>query len=209
MNVTLQIGDITAFGGCAIVNAANPEMLGGGGVDGAIHRSAGPRLREACAAFPLDENGVRCPIGIPRVTPGFNLPAKFVIHTVGPIYNMQRAGQLRPGETNNAIPLLEVGETREISDEEAHARLLVSLQLKDCYKRAILLATAMDLKSIAFPAISTGVYGYPHYEAAGVVCKEVLKKMVAQDWPLDVTLFFADHESFKVWQKMWDIFNPA
>jgi O-acetyl-ADP-ribose deacetylase (regulator of RNase III) len=82
---TIERGDITKAEVDAIVNAANPIMLGGGGVDGAIHAAAGPKLREACQRVP-SVNGIRCPFGEARITPGFNLPARFVIHTVGPIY---------------------------------------------------------------------------------------------------------------------------
>ncbi len=82
---TIERGDITKAEVDAIVNAANPIMLGGGGVDGAIHAAAGPKLREACQRVP-SVNGIRCPFGEARITPGFRLPARFVIHTVGPIY---------------------------------------------------------------------------------------------------------------------------
>src|SRR5215217_4408331 len=79
-------GDITTLDVDAVVNAANERMLGGGGVDGAIHRAAGPQLYDACKAVPEVRRGVRCPTGEARITPGFNLPAKFVIHTVGPVW---------------------------------------------------------------------------------------------------------------------------
>jgi O-acetyl-ADP-ribose deacetylase (regulator of RNase III) len=82
----LEIGDITHSAVDAIVNAANERMLGGGGVDGAIHRAAGPRLREACLAVPETRPGVRCPTGEARITPAFELPCRYVLHTVGPIY---------------------------------------------------------------------------------------------------------------------------
>lgn len=87
----LQRGDLTKFSGCAIVNAANERMLGGGGVDGAIHRAAGPALLEACKQVPQVKRGVRCPTGEARITPGGDLPADFVIHTVGPVYDSAEA----------------------------------------------------------------------------------------------------------------------
>lgn len=85
--ITIEQGDLTRASVDAIVNAANPMMLGGGGVDGAIHRAAGPRLREACAAVPANALGERCPTGEARITPGFDLRARYVIHTVGPIWD--------------------------------------------------------------------------------------------------------------------------
>ena len=93
LKINAVLGDITQFEGDAIVNAANERMLGGGGVDGAIHRAAGPDLLAACEKVPEVSPGVRCPTGEARLTPGFNLPAKFVIHTVGPVYRDGRHGE--------------------------------------------------------------------------------------------------------------------
>jgi len=93
MRLEVVEADLTALAVDAIVNAANERMLGGGGVDGAIHRAAGPGLREACLAVPEVRPGVRCPVGASRITPGFNLPAKYVIHTVGPIWNGGGSGE--------------------------------------------------------------------------------------------------------------------
>ena len=133
-------GDITKLEVDAIVNAANQVMLGGGGVDGAIHRAAGHGLYEACLKVPEVRPGVRCPTGEARITPGFNLPAKFVIHTVGPIY---RDGQ--HGEPE---------------------------KLANCYRNSLALAAESDCHSIAFPCISTGVYGYPIEDAARIAIRE-------------------------------------
>ena len=134
-------GDITTLAVDAIVNAANQVMLGGGGVDGAIHDAAGPELYEACLKVPEVRPGVRCPTGEARITPGFKLPAKFVIHTVGPVY---RDGQ--HGEPE---------------------------KLAACYRNSLALAAENGCTSIAFPCISTGIYGYPKEAAAQIAVREV------------------------------------
>lgn len=132
--VTIERGDITRVDVDAIVNAANPIMLGGGGVDGAIHAAAGPELLAACRRVPALE-GVRCPFGEARITPGFRLPARWVIHTAGPIY-------------------------RRASDPAA--------VLRSAYRSSLELADEHGLRTVAFPAISTGAYGYPLAPAAEI-----------------------------------------
>jgi O-acetyl-ADP-ribose deacetylase (regulator of RNase III) len=104
--LVLRRGDITKYDGCAIVNASNERMLGGGGVDGAIHRAAGPALLEACRQVPEVRSGVRCPTGEARITPGGELPAKWVIHTVGPVYHSpERSAPLLEAAYRNSLEL--------------------------------------------------------------------------------------------------------
>jgi len=133
-------GDITTLDMDAIVNAANETLLGGGGVDGAIHRAAGPALLAACRALPQVRPNVRCPTGQARITPGFDLPARFVIHAVGPVWRGGGRGE---------------------------AGLLAS-----CYRESLRLAMDNGVRSIAFPAISCGVYGYPLDAAVPIAVRE-------------------------------------
>ena len=136
--VTLKViqADITTLPLKAIVNAANSSLLGGGGVDGAVHRAAGPELLAYCRTL----NG--CPTGDAKISPGFKLPAQYVIHTVGPVWHGGSQGE---------------------------PELLAS-----CYRNSIQLAVDNDINSIAFPAISTGVYGYPIEQATEIAISSVI-----------------------------------
>ncbi len=153
MSSRIQIvqSDITTLDVDAIVNAANESLLGGGGVDGAIHRAAGPGLLAECRALPQGRPGVRCPTGEARLTAGYELPARYVIHSVGPVYRDGKHGE---------------------------AELLAS-----CYRSALRLAQERGLRSLAFPAISTGIYGYPLVEACAIAVREVRRYQSAQPQP--------------------------
>ena len=162
-NVLLLQGDLTQEAADAIVNAANERMLGGGGVDGAIHRAAGPALLEACRAIPEVRPGVRCPTGEARITRGFELRARHVIHTVGPIYR----GSSRDAE-----------------------------QLASAFRSSLELAVRHSLRSIAFPAFSCGVYGYPIRDAATIAAAVVRDKA----WDLDEIRFvLSSDEVLDIW----------
>ena len=163
MLIEAVLGDITREPVDAIVNAANGSLLGGGGVDGAIHRAAGPELVAACREL----GG--CATGDARATPGFRLRARWVIHAVGPVWRGGRSGE---------------------------AALLAS-----CYRRALEIAVELGARSIAFPAISTGVYGYPKGEAARIAV-ETLRGSEAQ---IDVARLVAfDEETLALYRSELD-----
>ena len=155
-------GDITKLKVDVIVNAANSSLLGGGGVDGAIHRAAGPQLLEECRTL----NG--CRTGEAKITGGYNLPAKHVIHTVGPIYS------------------------GSVSDAD---------DLHNCYWNSLEVAKANDFHSIAFPGISTGVYGYPKKDAAQIALKTVKEWLeVNSAYEMEITIVNFSEEDYLIYQ---------
>lgn len=151
MSIKAVKADITKLQTDAIVNAANNTLLGGGGVDGAIHRAAGPQLLAECRTL----NG--CETGQAKITKGYNLPAKYVIHTVGPVW---------------------------YGGEQDEPQLLA-----DAYRNSLKLAEEHNLKSIAFPAISTGVYGYPKEEAAHIAIDTIREFLKEYDMEVVLTAF--------------------
>jgi O-acetyl-ADP-ribose deacetylase (regulator of RNase III) len=168
MPIEIVQADITTLSVDAIVNAANETLLGGGGVDGAIHRAAGPRLLETCRAIPEVSAGVRCPTGEARITPGFDLPARFVIHTVGPVWHGGDQGE----------PDL----------------------LSACHRNTLALAREHAFDSIAFPAISCGVYGYPRDAAAGVALAVLAEEQHRTRTPHRIVLCAFDPGMAEAWR---------
>ncbi|RUA31996.1 MAG: O-acetyl-ADP-ribose deacetylase [Bacteroidetes bacterium] len=157
-------GDITKIKVDAIVNAANESLLGGGGVDGAIHRAAGPELLEECRTL----NG--CKTGEAKITKAYNLASKFVIHTVGPIWKDGKSGE------------------KEL--------------LKNAYWNSLLLAKENHCKSVAFPNISTGVYGFPKLDAAHIAIETVTKFINEVDSEMDVIFVCFDDINYAIYQEV-------
>jgi len=164
MRIELVYGDITKQKVDAIVNAANTTLLGGGGVDGAIHHAAGPELLEECKNL----NG--CKTGEVKITKGYNLPAKFVIHTVGPIW----------GAGNNGEDQL----------------------LTNCYNNSLKLAVDNQIKTIAFPAISTGVYGFPLERATQIAIKTTADFLISDESIKKVIFICFDKKTYQAYENI-------
>ncbi len=164
--IELHEGDITRFECDAIVNAANSTLLGGGGVDGAIHRAAGPDLLAQCRTL----GG--CPTGDARITSGYRLPARHVIHTVGPVYSGGNKGE--PDK------------------------------LASCHERSLSLASEHNLRSIAFPAISCGIYGYPPEKAAEIALGSTAEFLQSHELPEAVHFVLFGKPMLDVFQAAYD-----
>jgi O-acetyl-ADP-ribose deacetylase len=162
MRVSLLQGDITKLQVDAIVNAANTSLLGGGGVDGAIHRAAGPELLAECRTL----GG--CPTGEAKITAGYRLPAKYVIHTVGPIWGGGDGGEPE----------------------------LLAL----CYRSSLALATRHQVRNIAFPAISCGIYGYPIPDACQIALRETMAYLDTNELPETVTFVCFGREIYDAYR---------
>ena len=172
MTPTLKLvrGDITKIECDAIVNAANSSLLGGGGVDGAIHRAGGPEILEACRAIRARQGSLET--GGAVITTAGRLPAKFVIHTVGPVY--------RHGKPEREPKL--------------------AAKLADCYRNSLRLAVAHDCYAVAFPNISTGVYGYPKPAAASIAVATVKEELRSLSGIAEVVFVCFDEENFELYQ---------
>lgn len=169
ISIKVILGDLTKQNTDAIVNAANKSLLGGGGVDGAIHRAAGPKLLEACRKL----NG--CETGEAKITKAFDLPSKYVIHAVGPVWR---------GGDSNEIDLL-----------------------RNAYKSSLLLADENQCTSIAFPNISTGIYGFPKEKAAIVVAELVKSLLPKLKFVKQIVFVCFDEENYKIYQHELKIKN--
>lgn len=167
MKISLFRGDITSLKVDAVVNAANTSLLGGGGVDGAIHRAAGKELLAECRTL----NG--CATGDAKITKGYNLPAKFVIHTVGPVWHGGKSGEPE--------------------------------KLASCYRRSLQLAVENGIKTIAFPNISTGVYGYPKKEAAKIATQTITSFLENNNEISQVIFCIFDNENFEYYRELLQI----
>lgn len=164
--LAVEQGNIVTYRVDALVNAANSSLLGGGGVDGAIHRAAGPELLAACR--PLGG----CPPGDAKITPGFRLPARHVIHTVGPIW---RGGTQGEADT-----------------------------LARCYRRSLALAHEHGVRTIAFPAISCGAYGYPVEQAAAIAVREASAGLKSYDTLEKVYLVCFSDDVFQAYRRAYE-----
>lgn len=157
-------GDITTCRTDAIVNAANPSLLGGGGVDGAIHRAAGPELLKECRTLQ------GCRRGEAKITKGYRLPSRYVIHTPGPVYHGGRQGEEKT--------------------------------LRACYRNSLKLAASYGLETVAFPSISTGIYGYPVKPAAQIAVREILTFLHTQSIVREVTMVCFEEETKGVYENI-------
>lgn len=168
--ITLLKGDITKINSDAIVNAANTSLMGGGGVDGAIHRAGGPAILEECRNIVARQGG--CKTGEAVITTGGKLPAKFIIHTVGPVWN---GGSNREKE-----------------------------KLASCYRNSLLLAVENECATIAFPNISTGIYGFPKNEAAKIAL-ETVSSFLAEAERIEKVIFVCfDEENYGIYEGLMD-----
>jgi len=170
MPIQIKTGDITREAVCAIVNAANSSCMGGGGVDGAIHRAGGPEILEECKRIRREQLPDGLPTGEAVATTAGQMPSRYVIHTVGPIW-------------------------RRCGGESECERLLES-----AYRNSLDLAWQLGCRSVTFPAISTGIYGFPADRAARIACRTV-KEFLHEHPEMEVTFIFHSEESRRIFEK--------
>lgn len=168
MELNVEKSDITTFAGDAIVNAANTSLLGGGGVDGAIHRAAGPELLAECHMIRARQGG--CPVGQAVITGAGRLPTQFVIHTVGPTW---------------------------VDGKYNESKLLA-----DAYRNSLQLAVENNVRSLAFPNISTGIYRFPKQLAAEIALRTVKEFSLSAQLPTTVTFVCFDEENYQIYREL-------
>ncbi|KAI7753288.1 hypothetical protein M8C21_020723 [Ambrosia artemisiifolia] len=199
----IQKGDITRWfingSSDAIVNPANERMLGGGGADGAIHDAAGPELRTACYDVPEVRPGVRCPTGEARITPGFELPASHVIHTVGPIYE---ADNIATAPLQFDCYSIFCCGQKTTSSNKGSRKSKSAASLSNAYRNSLRVARENNIQYIAFPAISCGIFGYPYEEAATVAISTIKEHCNAiKEVFMHVHFVLFSDDVYNVWLK--------
>ncbi len=170
MKINLRVADITQENVWVIVNAANSSLMGGGGVDAAIHEAGGPTILEECKKIRQYKYPDGLPTGKAVHTSGGNMPCKYVIHTVGPVYPNCGAG--------------------------------CEMELAECYENALNIARELECDSISFPAISTGVFGYPKRKAARIAYKTVMEYLIRHDVKMEVNFVFSSEENLEIFERV-------
>lgn len=195
--IEIVVGDITQQEVDVIVNAANEELAGGGGVDGAIHRAAGPELMKASRRL------APCPPGDAVITEGYLLPARYVIHAVGPVWRGGNGAQTasEDGNPDNRSAEQGVAEQGAAGGGSTENHLVEDELLASCYRRAFTLAREHGARSIAFPAISTGVYGFPKERAARLALLEVKHESEREDALSRIVLVLHDEEHARLYRE--------
>jgi O-acetyl-ADP-ribose deacetylase (regulator of RNase III) len=197
-SICLNKGDITHITCDAIVNAAHEALMGGGGVDGAIHRAAGPSLVQECKEITEVSTNVRCPTGEARITKAYNLPSKYVIHTVAPKFlgGIIRRSTGDMVTSGNKTFSLKIKDNLDARDKE----------LEDCYLNCMALAREHGLESLAFPSLGTGGHAYPIQVAAPIAVRTVWEEM-QRNGNMRVFMITFSEEDFRVYEEVFESFR--